>query len=105
MLELETMKELVTIVGLDVALKVASMETVQLSIKLKNSDFLPGGFAKRVIKRFNRAHWTMQEVECANILDIVEACQLYEQEQSMDGFGGCIAVSLKCTLEREGFVL
>ena len=41
MLEFKTMEELVEILGLETALKVAAMETIHLSMKVKKEDFLP----------------------------------------------------------------
>ena len=102
MLKSETMEELVTIVGLDTALKVVAMEAIQLSMKIKKkTDFLPGGFANRIIKRFNTAYWSMDIACCVDILNLVEACQLYERNIDLAGLGGCEALSLACTLERE----
>ena len=101
MLEFKTMEELVEILGLETALKVAAMETIHLSMKVKKEDFLPGGFANRIIKRFHKAHWSMDIVDCVKIFDLVEACQLYERNRDLAGLGGCLALDLKDILIRE----
>jgi hypothetical protein len=88
--------------GYDIALKVASMETIQLSTKIKSKDIYPGVFGARLIKKFNRAYWTMTPEECEEILKIVETCQQYEKRQDMDGLGGCVMMSLYDTLKLEG---
>jgi hypothetical protein len=102
MLKKDTMCQLRLDMGYDIALKVASMETIQLSTKIKSKDIYPGVFGARLIKKFNRAYWTMTPEECEEILKIVETCQQYEKRQDMDGLGGCVMMSLYDTLKLEG---
>jgi hypothetical protein len=102
MLKLETMCYLRLDMGYGVALKVASMETIQLSTKIKTKDIVLGAFSAKLIRKFNKAYWTMTPEECVEILKITEACQLYEQRQDMDGLGGCVSMSLSDTLKSEG---
>lgn len=102
MLKKDTMCQLRLIMGYNIALMVASMETIQLSTKAKKKDMVAGAFGAKLIRKFNRAYWTMTPEECEEILKIVETCQLYEQRQDMDGLGGCVMMSLYDTLKLEG---
>jgi hypothetical protein len=102
MLKLNTMRDLWGVFGDEIALKVASMETIQLSTKIKKKDIVLGAFGAKLIRKFNKAYWTMTPEECVEILRIVETCQEYEQKLDMAGFGGCVAMSLLDTLKSEG---
>ena len=96
------MNNLLLIMGYEVALMVASMETIQLSTKIKKKDIIAGAFGAKLIRKFNKAYWTMTPEECEEILKIVETCQLYEQRQDMNGLGGCVMMNLSDTLKLEG---
>lgn len=102
MIKHDTMRDLCSIMGFEIALKVASMETIQLSTKIKSKDIYPGVFGARLIKKFNKAYWTLTPEECEEVLKIVETCQQYEQRQDMDGLGGCVMMNLSDTLKLEG---
>ena len=102
MLKDETMRDLCMVMGFDITLRVASMETIQLSTKIKSKDIYPGVFGARLIKKFNKAYWTLTPEECEEVLKIVETCQQYEQRQDMDGLGGCVMMNLSDTLKLEG---
>ena len=102
MIKDDTMRDLCSIMGFGIALKVASMETIQLSTKIKSKDIYPGIFGARLIKKFNKAYWTLTPEECEEVLKIVETCQQYEQRQDMDGLGGCVMMNLSDTLKIEG---
>ena len=102
MLKIDTMCQLRLDMGYDIALKVASMETIQLSTKIKKKDMVAGAFGAKLIRKFNRAYWTMTIEECEEILKIVETCQSYEQRQDMNGLGGCVMMNLLDTLKLEG---
>ena len=101
MIKEDTMRDLCSIMGFTIALKVASMETIQLSTKIKTKDMYPWVFGARLIKKFNKAYYITIE-ECEEILKITETCQQYEQRQDMDGLGGCVMMNLSDTLKLEG---
>ena len=80
----------------------SSLENIQLQRGVGTSTSGAGAFGARLIKKFNKAYWTMTPEECEEILKILDACKLYEQRQDMDGLGGCVMMSLYDTLKLEG---
>lgn len=104
MIKLETLKELERLLGFQTLVYVISMETIQMSIKVKNKDFLPDGFSKRIIKKFQKANWITSLEECHKILDITFACQEFEQREALVGLGGCVSKSLEEIIKFYSFI-
>lgn len=105
MIKLETLKELEWLEGFQTVVYVISMETIQLSIKVKNKDFLPDGFSsRRIIKKFQKANWITSLEECHRILDITFACQEFEQREALVGLGGCVSKSLEEIIKFYSFI-
>ena len=95
MLKLETLKELERLLGFQTMVHVISLETIQLSIKIKKKDVFPDGFNSRIIKKFQRANWSVSLEDCRKILDITFAAQEFEQREALVGLGGCVSKSLE----------
>jgi hypothetical protein len=83
------------------ALRVLSILTIHLTLKVKESDVEVGNFQKRIEKKARKFLWEELYEDVTEALKIEQALFTYDLRFELDGLGGCSRTTLKEIVNNE----
>ena len=88
--------------GKAIAANVVAIVAIQLSLKLKKTDFGPGKtFTERIRKKSRDLLWQVGDGTYDLSFDIAMAYNEFDSRRVLQGLGGCTPTTLRAILERD----